>query len=119
MLSWACCERRAYWRRQPVFSESTIGTAGRPLRIAVAGGGTGGHVSPGVAVLDELRTRLAIEPIWIGSRRGYEYETANRLGIPFKAIQVGKLRRYPSIQTVIDAGRIPIGIVQAWRHLRA
>jgi UDP-N-acetylglucosamine--N-acetylmuramyl-(pentapeptide) pyrophosphoryl-undecaprenol N-acetylglucosamine transferase len=102
-----------------VNSESTIGTTARPLRIVVAGGGTGGHVSPGIAVLDELRTRVAIDPLWIGSRKGYEFEAAGRLGIPFKSIQVGKLRRYPSLQTVIDAGRIPIGIAQAWRHLRA
>ncbi len=100
-------------------SESTIGIADSPLRIVIAGGGTGGHVSPGVAVLDELRSRMPIAPLWIGSRRGYEYETAQRLDIPFKSIQVGKLRRYPAIQTLIDAIRVPIGIAQAWRHLRA
>ncbi|HYI17042.1 MAG TPA: glycosyltransferase, partial [Thermomicrobiales bacterium] len=100
-------------------SESTIGTDDRPLRIAIAGGGTGGHVSPGVAVLEELRSRIVVVPLWIGSRRGYEYDTAQRLNIPFKAVQVGKLRRYPSIKTLIDATRIPIGIAQAWWHLRA
>ena len=100
-------------------SESTIGTTDRPLRIVVAGGGTGGHVSPGIAVLEELRSRLAIDPTWIGSKRGYERESADRLGIPFKTIQVGKLRRYPSIQTLIDASRFPVGIMQAWRHLRS
>jgi UDP-N-acetylglucosamine--N-acetylmuramyl-(pentapeptide) pyrophosphoryl-undecaprenol N-acetylglucosamine transferase len=102
-----------------VNSESTIGTVNRPLRIVIAGGGTGGHVSPGVAVLEELRTRMTVSPLWIGSKRGYEYDTAKRLNIPFRAIQVGKLRRYPSFQTVIDATRIPIGIAQAWRHLRS
>jgi UDP-N-acetylglucosamine--N-acetylmuramyl-(pentapeptide) pyrophosphoryl-undecaprenol N-acetylglucosamine transferase len=101
-----------------VNSESTIGTAERPLRIVIAGGGTGGHVSPGVAVLEELRSRMTISPLWIGSKRGFEFDTAGRLDIPFRAIQVGKLRRYPSFQTLIDATRIPIGIAQAWRHLR-
>ncbi|MEX2314897.1 MAG: glycosyltransferase, partial [Thermomicrobiales bacterium] len=99
--------------------ESTIGGADRPLRIVVAGGGTGGHVSPGVAIIEELRSRLAIEPLWIGSKRGFERETAERLGIPFNSIQVGKLRRYPSAQTLIDAARIPIGIIQARRILRS
>jgi UDP-N-acetylglucosamine--N-acetylmuramyl-(pentapeptide) pyrophosphoryl-undecaprenol N-acetylglucosamine transferase len=102
-----------------VNSESTIGTSDRPLRIVIAGGGTGGHVSPGVAVIEELRSRLAIETHWIGSSRGYEHETAEQLSIQFHAVQVGKLRRYASFSTLIDAGRIPVGVVQAWRHLRA
>lgn len=99
--------------------ESTIGTDARPLRIVVAGGGTGGHVSPGIAVLEELRKRLRVEPLWIGSRHGFEHETAIRDGIAFESIQVGKLRRYPSFRTLTDAVRIPVGILQARRHLKA
>jgi len=115
----ALTSARVFWRRLSVNSESTIGSAARPLRLVIAGGGTGGHVSPGLAALEELRTRVAVDPLWIGSRRGYEFEAVSQLGIPFRSIQVGKLRRYPSLQTVLDAGRIPVGIAQAWRHLRA
>ncbi len=99
-------------------SESTIGSTDRPLRIAITGGGTGGHVSPGVAVVEALGAQCNIEPLWIGSRGGFEDETTTQLGIPFKPIQVGKLRRYPSLKTIVDAAKIPIGIGQAWLHLR-
>lgn len=99
-------------------SESTIGSTERPLRLAITGGGTGGHVSPGVAVLEELRSRVVVDPIWIGSKRGYERETAERLNIPYKPIRVGKLRRYLSFSNAVDAARIPVGIVDSWRHLR-
>ena len=92
----------------------------QPIRLVIAGGGTGGHVLPAVAVVEELRRRGAVgEMLWIGSRAGVEREAAEANGIPFAEIETGKLRRYPSIQTVTDAGRIPVGVVQARRLLRA
>ncbi|MCC6313070.1 MAG: undecaprenyldiphospho-muramoylpentapeptide beta-N-acetylglucosaminyltransferase [Thermomicrobiales bacterium] len=92
--------------------------AARPVRLVVAGGGTGGHVLPAIAVLDDLRDRgLLGEALWIGSHSGLERETARAAGISFRAIQTGKLRRYPSLETTTDALRIPVGIVQARRAL--
>ena len=90
----------------------------RPLRLVIAGGGTGGHVLPAVAVVEELRARQRLsEALWIGSTGGVEGEAARRAGIPFKPIPTGKLRRYASARTLVDAARIPAGIAQAWRHL--
>jgi UDP-N-acetylglucosamine--N-acetylmuramyl-(pentapeptide) pyrophosphoryl-undecaprenol N-acetylglucosamine transferase len=92
----------------------------RPLRLVIAGGGTGGHVLPAIAVVDELRRRnLDLDILWIGSRHGVEREQADRAGIPFRAIQTGKLRRYFALQTITDAARLPIGTMQAWRILRS
>ncbi len=92
---------------------------GDALRLVIAGGGTGGHVLPALAVMEELRERhLAIQPLWIGSTTGVERESAQRAGIPYRAIATGKLRRYLSTQTPVDAVRIPLGAAQAWRHLR-
>ncbi|MDQ3542010.1 MAG: UDP-N-acetylglucosamine--N-acetylmuramyl-(pentapeptide) pyrophosphoryl-undecaprenol N-acetylglucosamine transferase, partial [Chloroflexota bacterium] len=50
---------------------------------------------------------------------GVERRIAAEQDVPFIAIQTGKLRRYLAIQTVTDAMRVPIGIVQAWRHIRS
>lgn len=94
-------------------------TDGR-LRLVICGGGTGGHVLPALAVIEELRARGRLgEVLWLGSRGGLEGEAARRAGIPFLSIPTGKLRRYPSPRTVVDAARIPVGVVQAWRALRA
>lgn len=91
-----------------------------PLRLIIAGGGTGGHCLPAVAVVEELRRRdHPVELLWIGGHTGVEREIAESNGIPFTAIQTGKLRRYLSLQTVTDMLRIPVGIMQAYQHIRS
>lgn len=94
-------------------SESTTPSGQQSVRIAIAGGGTGGHISPAVAAIEELRSRVPIEAIWVGSHNGYERQAAENLGIPFHPVRTGKLRRYPSPQTLMDAARVPWGIAQA------
>ena len=64
------------------------------LRLAITGGGTGGHVLPALAVVDELRQRGDLaDLIWIGSSEGLERLAAEEAGIQFVAIPTGKLRR--------------------------
>jgi UDP-N-acetylglucosamine--N-acetylmuramyl-(pentapeptide) pyrophosphoryl-undecaprenol N-acetylglucosamine transferase len=91
---------------------------GRNTRITIAGGGTGGHVQPAIAVADVLRKRFDVELSWIGSTTGIEQQIADEHEIPFKSIPAGKLRRYFSLHTFLDAVRIPIGVFQARLHLR-
>ncbi|HEY7907668.1 MAG TPA: UDP-N-acetylglucosamine--N-acetylmuramyl-(pentapeptide) pyrophosphoryl-undecaprenol N-acetylglucosamine transferase [Thermomicrobiales bacterium] len=88
----------------------------RPFELVIASGGTGGHTTPVLAVLTALRARTAVDATWIGGTWGVERDAARTADVPFAAIQTGKLRRYLSWQTPIDAVRIPIGLAQA-RHL--
>ncbi len=94
--------------------------AGRPpLRLVIAGGGTGGHVLPALAVLEAFAARgQAVEAQWVGSHDGLEREAARDAGVPYEPIATGKLRRYASARTALDAGRIPLGIAQARTVLR-
>ncbi|HVQ77367.1 MAG TPA: undecaprenyldiphospho-muramoylpentapeptide beta-N-acetylglucosaminyltransferase [Candidatus Binatia bacterium] len=88
------------------------------MRIVIAGGGTGGHTSAGLAVAAELRA-AGIDVRWIGSRGGIEARRVPAAGIVFQAIPTGKLRRYWDWQNVPDlALRVPAGIVAARRLLR-
>jgi UDP-N-acetylglucosamine--N-acetylmuramyl-(pentapeptide) pyrophosphoryl-undecaprenol N-acetylglucosamine transferase len=88
------------------------------VRVVIAGGGTGGHTSPGLAVAARLRA-VGVDVHWIGSRRGIEARRVPEAGLPFHAIPVGKLRRYWDWQNVPDlAVRAPAGLAQAWRLLR-
>lgn len=88
------------------------------LRLAIAGGGTGGHVLPAVAVIEDLKRRGAFgDALWIGSRDGLEGEAAAAAGVRFVAIPTGKLRRYLSLENIVDAFRVPVGIASARRAL--
>ena len=94
--------------------------ASKPLRIIIAGGGTGGHVLPAIAVIEELRRReIAMDLLWIGGAKGVEQSFASEQEIPFRAVQTGKLRRYLSLDNAMDMLRIPVGIVQAWSIVRS
>ncbi len=99
------------------------------IRILVTGGGTGGHVSPALAVIQELRT-LAQGKDWVpvfcyvGSESGVEKRLAEEAGVAFAGVQTGKLRRSRhwrglfSRANIVDAFRVPVGLVQAWRQVR-
>src|SRR3954470_6808592 len=89
------------------------------MRLIVTGGGTGGHVSPAVAVITRLRERSAeegwpLDLLYVGSVAGVERSTMAGLGVPYASIQTGKLRRYLSPQTPVDLLlRLPAGFAQA------
>ena len=86
--------------------------------IVIAGGGTGGHTSPGLAAAALLRAR-GIECAWIGSHGGLEARRAPEADIPYHAIPTGKLRRAWSWQNVPDVFvNMPAGVGAAWRLLR-
>jgi UDP-N-acetylglucosamine--N-acetylmuramyl-(pentapeptide) pyrophosphoryl-undecaprenol N-acetylglucosamine transferase len=88
-----------------------------PLRVVLAGGGTGGHTSAGLAIAAALHARLGegVRLDWIGSHAGLEATRVPVAGIRYHAIATGKLRRAVSVRNLTDLGvRVPLGLVQAW-----
>ena len=60
-----------------------------PLRVVVAGGGTGGHLFPGIAVADEFRRRHAESRVlFVGAGRPFEKEALGRAGFPQATIAI-------------------------------
>ena len=93
------------------------------ITIAFTGGGTAGHIFPGLAVLAELKRLLEKENckhrlFWIGSSLGMDRSIAEAAGIEFFGIPSGKLRRYLSIKNAVDLFRVAAGFFKAVRILK-
>lgn len=87
------------------------------IRIVCTGGGTGGHIFPGIAVIEELRSLGVTDVIWIGARSGMDRTLLSSAGIPFIGIPSGKLRRYFSLLNFLDLFKIAAGLVSSLYHL--
>lgn len=86
-------------------------------RILFTGGGTAGHVTPSLALIEHFRDQ-GWELAWGGSHAGIERELIEPLGIPYFPLATGKLRRYLSLENLWDLGRTAAGIAQGWRLCR-
>lgn len=62
------------------------------LRVLIAGGGTGGHIIPGLAIADALRDHHNTLVQWVGTERGLEGRMVRDAGYPLHMIQVGQLK---------------------------
>lgn len=83
-------------------------------RVLLVGGGSGGHITPNLAIATELKKLdPSINIIYIGSRKKLDKELVDKTKLPFYPIFTGKLRRYFSWQNFIDPFFVLVGILQS------
>jgi UDP-N-acetylglucosamine--N-acetylmuramyl-(pentapeptide) pyrophosphoryl-undecaprenol N-acetylglucosamine transferase len=63
------------------------------MRVIVAGGGTGGHVIPALAIAQELRSGYDAQVLFVGTPRGIEARLVPAAGFELRLIEVGALNR--------------------------
>jgi UDP-N-acetylglucosamine--N-acetylmuramyl-(pentapeptide) pyrophosphoryl-undecaprenol N-acetylglucosamine transferase len=85
------------------------------MRLLIAGGGTGGHIYPALAVARSLRDRpAAAELIWLGGHRGLESSLVGSAGIRVRRLFLRSLRSVDmSVHTVLDPVRLAVSVPQA------
>src|SRR5213078_926920 len=87
-----------------------------PLRIVIAGGGTGGHLYPGIAVAQELASRQPDAVIsFAGTARGIEARVVPREGFALDLIRSGGLKGKSIVDRARGAWLLPLGLVDSWR----
>ena len=89
------------------------------MRMLVAGGGTGGHLFPGLALAEEVKTRHPKNDVlFVGTARGLEARVVPLAGFPIELIDVGPLKRQGLLGLVKGLFRLPRALFQSLRIIR-
>ena len=87
-------------------------------RFIIAGGGTGGHIFPAIAIARELQRRLEeCELLMVGTERGLEMELIPEEGLPLATIPVAGLKGKSPLQTARNAAMLPRAFAVSWKLL--
>jgi UDP-N-acetylglucosamine--N-acetylmuramyl-(pentapeptide) pyrophosphoryl-undecaprenol N-acetylglucosamine transferase len=90
------------------------------VRVVIAGGGTGGHLYPGIAVARELlRREPAAQVSFAGTARGIEAQVVPREGFPLDLVRSLGLKGKSIRQAFQGAALVPLSLVDAFRIIRA
>jgi UDP-N-acetylglucosamine--N-acetylmuramyl-(pentapeptide) pyrophosphoryl-undecaprenol N-acetylglucosamine transferase len=88
------------------------------MRVMIAGGGTGGHVIPALAIAGALKSAYAAEVCFIGTAKGMETRLVPQAGYPLELIDVGQLNRVSLATQLKTMVALPAGIFHCLDLLR-
>jgi len=92
---------------------------GNKLRVLIAGGGTGGHVIPALAIARELRDEHGAEVRFVGTARGLETRLVPEAGFPLELIHVGQLKNVSLVTRLRTLFDLPLGVLRCVELLRS
>ena len=79
--------------------------ADKAIRIVFAGGGTGGHLYPAIAIANRIEQMLEgkekVEILFVGTRRGIEYRMKDTLGYPLRTVNIRGLARSLTLKNLL------------------
>lgn len=81
------------------------------MKFALAGGGTGGHAYPAIAVAERLREVEGTELVYYGTEKGPERALAEQANIPYRAVPASAVRSRSPI-------RLATGLARLWSGSR-
>jgi UDP-N-acetylglucosamine--N-acetylmuramyl-(pentapeptide) pyrophosphoryl-undecaprenol N-acetylglucosamine transferase len=87
------------------------------MRAILAGGGTGGHVIPALAIANQLKKEYSAEILFIGTARGIENRLVPAAGYPLQLVRVGALKNVNLVTRAKTAFDLPRAIWDAGRML--
>ncbi len=87
------------------------------MRIIIAGGGTGGHVIPALAIAQQLKKQFEADVLFIGTARGIETRLVPQAGFPLELIRVGALKNVSLMTRAKTMFDLPRAIAASSRML--
>jgi UDP-N-acetylglucosamine--N-acetylmuramyl-(pentapeptide) pyrophosphoryl-undecaprenol N-acetylglucosamine transferase len=88
------------------------------MRAILAGGGTGGHVIPALAIAQELRAQFAAEVVFVGTGHGLENRLVPAAGFPLRLVQVGALNRVSLATRLKTMAELPRAMFEAGKIMQ-
>lgn len=88
------------------------------MKAILAGGGTGGHVIPAIAIAQELRNQYGAEVQFVGTARGMENRLVPAAGFPLRLIEVGALKNVSLVTRLKTSLDLPRAIWTGRRLLK-
>ena len=86
------------------------------MRVVIAGGGTGGHLYPGIALAREiLRRDPASTIVFVGTSTGVEARVVPREGFPLELIRVAGLKGKGHVERLKGFAILPLAALDSWR----
>ncbi len=89
------------------------------LRVLIAGGGTGGHVIPALAIARELRDAHGASVRFVGTARGLETRLVPEAGFPLELIHVGQLKNVSVATKLRTLADLPLGVLRCVGLIRS
>src|SRR6266849_7637407 len=86
---------------------------GKTMRILIAGGGTGGHVIPALAIARELKSRYGAEVLFVGTARGMENRLVPQAGFGLMKVEIGALKNVSLLTRLRTLFALPKAIFEA------
>jgi UDP-N-acetylglucosamine--N-acetylmuramyl-(pentapeptide) pyrophosphoryl-undecaprenol N-acetylglucosamine transferase len=88
------------------------------MRVILAGGGTGGHVIPALAIAHELKEQYHADVLFVGTARGIENRLVPAAGFPLRLVEVGALNKVSLKTRLKTLFALPMAVFQARRILK-
>jgi UDP-N-acetylglucosamine--N-acetylmuramyl-(pentapeptide) pyrophosphoryl-undecaprenol N-acetylglucosamine transferase len=88
------------------------------MKVVIAGGGTGGHLYPGIAIAREVLKEVGSEVVFVGTAQGIEARVLPKEGLPVRFIAVGKLKGMNLLAIIKTMVLMPMSVLQSLQMLR-
>ncbi len=89
------------------------------MKLLIAGGGTGGHVFPAIAVAQEwLRREAGRDVVIVGTKRGLEMKLVPEAGLPLETIRSAGLKGIGGMKLARNAALLPASMLDSLAIVR-